>query len=109
MRLPNGRRATIRPEKLTEYVLNPAHPVGKHKARLFAGLLGITAHNPEPLRQALQEAAASLEAVQGKADRFGSRYSVDFSMEGPRGTFVVRSAWIVREGRPPDLVTCFII
>lgn len=109
MRLPNGSQATIRIEKLTDHALNPEHPVGKRKARLFANPLGITRNDPQPLFLALRDAAANAEATPGKTDCFGTRYTVDFLMSGSRGTFVVTSAWISRGGEPPDLVTCFIL
>jgi hypothetical protein len=45
MKLPNGDRAEIQMEKLTGYCLNPDHSSGKHKAKVFAAALGITAEN----------------------------------------------------------------
>ena len=33
--LPNAEFAFVPLEKLTGYVLNPEHPVGKHKAAVF--------------------------------------------------------------------------
>lgn len=36
MKLPNGDRAVISMGKLRGYCLNPEHPSGRHKARVFA-------------------------------------------------------------------------
>jgi hypothetical protein len=36
MKLPNGDRAIVDLEKLRAYCLNPQHPRGRHKARVFA-------------------------------------------------------------------------
>ena len=36
MRMPDAGRAYVPREKLTDYVLSPGHPVGRHKARLLA-------------------------------------------------------------------------
>jgi hypothetical protein len=44
MRLPNGDRADLG-TKLEDYVLNPRHREGRHKARLFESALGITLAN----------------------------------------------------------------
>jgi len=44
MRLPGGDAAVVDLRKLTEYCLNPDHPRGKHKARVFA-TLGFTLEN----------------------------------------------------------------
>jgi hypothetical protein len=38
VRLPGGERAIIDPEKLRDYVLSRAHPVGRFKAAFFASL-----------------------------------------------------------------------
>ena len=109
-RLPRGDKATVRPEKIVGYALNSDHPLGKHKARLFDRLLGLTVDHADHLIVALREAATSAQAAPGEADGFGQRYTVDFPITGPNGnTATVRSAWIVRSGDPPDLVTCFIL
>ena len=38
MKLPNASRATIDAAKLRDYLLSPAHPVGRFKAPFFAAL-----------------------------------------------------------------------
>ncbi len=50
MKLPNGENAEILMQKLISYCLNPEHSSGKHKARVFASVLGITAENAEILK-----------------------------------------------------------
>ncbi|WP_372726680.1 DUF6883 domain-containing protein [Nostoc sp. TCL26-01] len=34
-KLPNPERAIVEAEKIAGYCLNPEHPEGKHKARVF--------------------------------------------------------------------------
>ncbi|MEH2301903.1 MAG: DUF6883 domain-containing protein [Nostoc sp.] len=46
MKLPNGEQAEISMQKLIGYCLNSEHPSGKHKARVFASILGITLEKP---------------------------------------------------------------
>jgi hypothetical protein len=60
MKLPNGEQAEISVQKLIGYCLNPEHPSGKHKARVFASILGITLENPDVLRELIQTAAVAL-------------------------------------------------
>jgi hypothetical protein len=73
-------------------------------------LLGITLEHTDLLIDALKRAAAEEDATIGRQDAFGQRYIVDFETTGPNGnTATIRSAWIVRGGEPPDLVTCFIL
>jgi hypothetical protein len=42
MKVPNAERAIVEIEKLRDYCLSESHPRGKHKARVFASVLGIT-------------------------------------------------------------------
>ena len=50
MKLPNCQRAVVDIEKLRDYCLSTEHPRGRHKARVFATTLGLTADNAELLR-----------------------------------------------------------
>lgn len=108
MKMPSGDNAIVDPEKLTGYCLNPEHPRGKHKARVFA-TLGFTAENAGELRAALLRAAANADAQPAASDQFGHRFVVEFWIEGPRGAGIVRSTWIVRRGETsPRLTSCFV-
>ncbi len=62
MELPNRRKAFVDIEKLTGYCLSFAHARGKHKARLFSSVLGLTSDNAGELRGALLEAARNCDA-----------------------------------------------
>jgi len=109
MRLPSGDNAIVDREKLVGYCLSPDHPRGKHKARVFATALGLTAENVDELRVALLRAAVENEAVPTSSDRFGERYMIDFEIEGPTGKAIVRSAWILRHGEStPRLTSCYV-
>ena len=57
MKLPNGDRAIVDIVKLRDYCLNPLHPVGRHKARVFQAALGIGREDAEALRMILLAAA----------------------------------------------------
>ena len=63
MRLPNAERAVVDIEKLRDYCLSGEHPRGRHKARVFAAALGLTADHAEFLRDALLDAARTHDAV----------------------------------------------
>jgi hypothetical protein len=109
MKMPGGEAAIVDRQKLTGYCLNPEHPRGKHKARVFARALGVTAENADALRKALLAAAANADAQLGGADQFGDRYVIEFEIRGPGGSGVVRSMWIVRRGEwIPRLTSCFV-
>ena len=110
MKLPNGERADLG-EKLEEYVLNPRHPRGRHKARVFASVLGITRDYQEVLESALREAASnSTDAISTGDEGFGATFEVRFRLTTDKGSATVLSAWIIRNGEGfPRLTTCFII
>lgn len=94
--LPHAERAVVDERKLRDYCLSPDHPRGKHKARVFAAALGLTANDAEELRQALLSAALTGEAVATDVDEYGQRYLLDFEMITEAGRATVRSGWIVR-------------
>jgi hypothetical protein len=108
--MPSGDRAVVPIEKLLQYVLDPAHPAGRHKCRVFARALGISRDNADVLEEALLNAAADEEAVIGELDRHGQRYVIDFEMTTDVGTAMVRSAWMIRANEEePRLVTCHVV
>lgn len=110
MKLPSGEAAIVDRQKLVDYCLNPEHPRGKHKARVFATALGFTAENADQLRALLLAAAATEDAQPAASDRYGDRYVVDSDMNGPNdANAIVRSLWIIRRGETaPRLTSCFV-
>jgi hypothetical protein len=110
MKLPHADRAVVDLVKLRDYCLSPVHARGRHKARVFAAVLGLTAADAEMLRAALLAAALAEEAIPGEQDAYGQRYVIDFLMRGPRGQAIVRSSWIVRAGEDvPRLTSCYVL
>jgi hypothetical protein len=108
MRVPNAELAEIDIRKLREYVLDPLHPNGKHKAILWKSALGITARHAERLSRLLLTAVTENDAVAGKFDRFGQRYTVDFSLEWNGKTAIIRTGWIISHGtKIPRLTTAY--
>ncbi len=109
MKLPGGDNAIVDNQKLVGYCLHPGHPRGKHKARVFAEALGFTTANADQLRTALLAAAVNEEAELTSSDEYGKRYVIDFKALGPRGTGIVRSSWILRQGEhAPRLTSCYV-
>jgi hypothetical protein len=108
-RLPHGDAALIDFRKLTDYVLNPQHRLGAHKARVFRAALGLTADNAGELDVALRRAAAQGEAILDREDAYGAHYHIDFSMAYDGRESVVRSLWIIRPDEDaPRLVSAFV-
>lgn len=92
MKLPNGERADLG-VKLEEYVLNPLHRDGRHKARVFESALGITLANRELLRLAILTAAMeSNDAVLRGDNGHGMVFSLRFEFGTQKGRASVLTA-----------------
>lgn len=110
MKLPNPERAVIDRQKLSTYCLNPEHPDGRHKARVFKSALGIGLDEVEELEQVLLCAIQIHDALPTRRNQYGQKYIVDFTMTRLDKQVVVRSAWIVRDTEDfPRLVTCYVL
>jgi hypothetical protein len=108
MRIPNAEHAVVDIRKLSDYCLNPMHDEGKHKARLFAAALGMTANDADELRDALLQAVKTHNAQLGRRDEYGQRYIVDFMLQWRGKQAMIRSAWIIEhDSDTPKLTTCY--
>jgi Domain of unknown function (DUF4926) len=81
MPIPYAENAIVDVRKLSGYCLNFDHDDGKHKARLFRSILGMTADNAEELRKILLEVVKTHDVTLGRSDQFGQRYTLDFAIE----------------------------
>jgi hypothetical protein len=80
--IPNAENAVVDIHKLRDYCLNPEHDEGKHKARLFSSILGMTSDNAEELRQIILKVVKTHEVRLGRRDEFGQRYTLDSTWNG---------------------------
>ena len=109
-KLPNGNKAFVPLEKFTEYLLNPEHPTGRHKARVFKAALGLTLKHAEFLRSTVQSIAAAGEAERQEPSAYGERYVIDSELKTDDGTALVRPAWIIRNDQDfPRLTSCYVL
>ena len=96
--------------KLRDYCLNPLHPRGRHKARVFASVLGLTTADAQFLRDRLLLIALEGEVIRGEVDQYGERYVLEFDLAVGNRRARVRSAWIIRRGdRSPRLTSCYVL
>ena len=106
--LPHAENAIVDIRKLRDYCLNPGHKDGKHKARLFSTILGMTTDDAEELRQILLEIVKIHEAKLGRQDEFGQRYTLDFEISWQNRKARLRSGWIIEtDSEIPKLTTCY--
>lgn len=108
MIIPNAELAVVDIRKLRDYCLNPMHDEGKHKAYLFATLLGMTNNDAVELREILLQAVKIHDSRLGRHDRYGQRYIVDFTLQWRSKQAMIRSAWIIEHySNIPKLTTCY--
>ena len=109
-RLPNHQRAILDVRKLGDYCLNPGHPRGRHKARVFRNALGIERGEAAWLRSKLLEGVGSAEAAPLSSDSPGNRWRIDVPVTRQNKQVVISSIWMVRTGEDiPRFVTCWVL
>jgi hypothetical protein len=108
MKLKNASKALVPPYKITDYLLSPTHPSGRHKASFFLAF-GFEAGNWRVLARALRKLAASTDVQKVEASPFGLRYTIEGKLEAPDGRRPwVRTVWFIEAGREnPRLVTAY--
>jgi hypothetical protein len=108
--LPRAELAEVPEDKLRGYALNPNHPTGRHKARVFASALGIGATEWVFLRdQILDRVAGSpVMAIRPRAP-YGLEYEVRIEIDGLNGeTHSVITGWLLSNDDPPRLLTAYV-
>jgi hypothetical protein len=95
--------------KLRDYSLNEQHETGKHKAHVFRRLLGITAADWSFLAEQLIAGLAKELVRRPAKTQWGVQYHVIVAVTGRNGqTKLVKSAWIIRNGEPPSLISAYV-
>ena len=96
-------------EKLVGYALDPDHPRGRHKARVFAAALGIRQPDWRYLQEQLVQAAASAEVRGTRITPHGVLYETIVLVDGLNGaTQRVAAIWLVAQQKPPRLVSTWV-
>lgn len=88
--------AEIPAPKLRDYALNPNHPVGGNKARVFQSALG---YNQDSYQDLIDQVYSKLDekpaAFFKSSDKFGDRYEIKMQITGPNAnTKPVITGWI---------------
>lgn len=94
--LKNAERAIIDERKVRDYLLNPLHARGGHKARMFGAALGYQRFDYARLIKQINEGILRHEAMLIDEVPHGQRFRVEIPMTGPAGSATVRTLWIIR-------------
>lgn len=106
MRLPRAAEAVVPRSKLTGYALSPTHSRGRHKARVFAATLAITADDWAYLRGQIRVAVIDAPIRGRRVTPFGLAYEVPISVRGLNGRIArVITTWVVQGEAPPRLTS----
>jgi hypothetical protein len=109
VRLPNSHNAVVEILKLRNYTLNPNHPVGKHKARVFNAALGISQKDASWLRERALEVALGDDVKEGAASVFGVKYVINSRLKYGGMSAMVTFCWIIEMGTDfPRLTSCYV-
>lgn len=110
MNLPQAEQAFVDIRKLRDYCLNPDHPRGKHKARVFREALGLEKRDAEELKQMILARVLESECQEARSDLYGRRYIVDFEEERDGKSAEIRTTWIIKSGENiPRLTSSYVL
>lgn len=103
---PDFTTPEIDERKITSYAMNPDHPVGKNKYRVINSATGLDVGDAALIGEQIRTGVREGSPMLGKADQYGQRWSVDIPLTGPKGTIMVRTAWMLETGSTtPRLIT----
>ncbi len=108
MKLPNGNKAFISPDKLIDYILSEIHATGKFKAKFFRKH-GFDKTNVQLFEKTLRKHAKSQQVTEVVGSEFGTKYIIDGEIDTPSEKIVkVRTIWIIEKGQiNPRFVTVY--
>ena len=105
MKLPNLEDASVKAEKITDYLLSAAHPNGRHKAKFFTSF-GFSVDSWQQLAGALIQHARENEVARTEPSPFGIRYVINGTIISPDcRNPTIRSVWFIEAGQT---VPCFV-
>jgi hypothetical protein len=98
--LITAKNTEIPTAKLTNYSLDPNHPKGKDKARVFQSALGYNQSNYQALIDNVNRNLHTAPAYFKGSTPYGDKYEVTLPLKGPNGkTANVLTAWIMKDGK----------
>ena len=104
--LPGFANAVVADAKITDYLLNDAHPNNGGKAKFFMAF-GFTPANWQELKNALLDHPRNNPYVSTTTTAYGEKYEVQCSLLTPdTRNPCIRSFWIVLAANPsPQFIT----
>jgi hypothetical protein len=110
MPLLPGHEHAIIPEAKLRYSLDPTHPTGRDKARVFASALGLDLTSTATLERIVREGISVHEAARRGTFVDGTqRWVVEWCVLARLGRLRLISVWSrPRTGGPPRLISSYL-
>lgn len=92
-------------------MLNPDHPVGRNKARVFKSMLGLERRHAVALAEIIKDTLSRAAAIKNEESAYGTHWESHHEVIGFDGrSAIVSVAWLFRLKEPeiPQLITCYI-
>ncbi|TRW25964.1 hypothetical protein FMM05_07010 [Flavobacterium zepuense] len=108
MKIPNNNQSFVAESKITEYLLNEIHEIGKHKADFFKRF-GFDLADIGTFKGSLIQHSIDRDIEKTKKSDFGTKYELKCEITTPdeRNPCIV-TVWIVEDGQDePKLVTAY--
>lgn len=107
-----GDQAFVKRSRVRDYLLNPDHPDGRHKARMWERVFGVRRVHSEDLRVALQRMGTEgrvMNVRDAPSGRPATTWTTVCDYTGPnRHTGLVRAQWFIRvPGTAPSLTSAW--
>ena len=104
-RLSQPDALIVEEKKVTEYLLNLAHPEGGSKAKHFRNR-GFTDEDWTKMADALRQHGATQPVTDSSTNKHGTKFEVQCHITTPDGKNpCILTAWIQEGDKPPRLVT----
>lgn len=107
--LPKGVKSfQVEEKKLTEYLLNLNHPVGKHKAKFFKNHLGISREDWRFLSDQIIRGMGSAIIFKTGLSEHGFTHRAFLLVKGRNSKLaVLQTGWQIQSNKPARLITAF--
>lgn len=108
MKMPNNEQSIVADNKITNYLLNDNHEIGKHKANFFKRF-GFDTSDIKVFKESLVIHSVEREIEQTKNTLFGTKYELKCEIKTPdkRNPCIV-TVWIIENTEnTPKLVTAY--
>jgi SPP1 gp7 family putative phage head morphogenesis protein len=96
-------------EKVTKYALNPIHPRGRHKAKVFKSALGYTLDNYNELIDNVYRKVDKDLFENQDPNKYGKKYKQIINITGPNGRNAdILTGWILEKNGKYRLTTIYV-